>query len=498
MIRPTRLGVHPLRMTARSTSSADALVKDLIVEPEGVAREHVDNLVLVPGAARSIDLGVPEDAIEGSPRAYLALTGNVLSQTIDGLEGLLQMPFGCGEQNMILFAPNVFVMRYLKETGQVKPEIMAKAEKLMLTGYQRQLTYRRGDGSFSAFGAQDAEGSLWLTAFVLKTFAQARGLIFVDESVLQTARDWITSHQRSDGSFEPVGFVHHQELLGGLQGSTALTAYIAIALREAGGDASAGRAVRYLEGRLDETNDAYALAITAYALALAGSSRAQAAQDKLLALAQRSDEGLFWGDAGVRPLPEGGSPPIEGDLRVMPERTAAIETTGYAALALLTRGDKLNAGQAVRWLASRRNAFGGFGSTQDTVVALQALATAASTGRAGIDATVTLAAGAWRKEVRIAAANADVLQIVEVPLGEGLEVTTQGTDQVTAQSVLRYNVPAAADATVAAFTIDITYDTTQVEVGDLITINAEVTFTPPEPVAAGMVVLDIAVPTGFV
>jgi len=142
-------------------------------------------------------------------RAYLALTGNVLSQTIDGLEGLLQMPFGCGEQNMILFAPNVFVMRYLKETGQVKPEIMAKAEKLMLTGYQRELTYRRGDGSFSAFGAQDAEGSLWLTAFVLKTFAQARGLIFVDESVLQTARDWITGHQRPDGSFEPIGFVHH-------------------------------------------------------------------------------------------------------------------------------------------------------------------------------------------------------------------------------------------------------------------------------------------------
>jgi CD109 antigen len=90
------------------------------------------------------------------------------------------------------------------------------------------------------------------------------------------------------------------------------------------------------------------------------------------------------------------------------------------------------------------------------------------------------------------------MQIVEVPLGEGLEVTTQGTGQVTAQSVLRYNMPAAADAAVAAFTIDITYDTTQVEVGDLITINAEVTFTPPEPVAAGMVVLDIAVPTGFV
>ena len=105
---------------------------------------------------------------------YLALTGSYLTQTIEGLEKLLQMPFGCGEQNMILFAPDVFVTRYLKETGQLKPEIMAKAENLMITGYQRELTYRRNDGSFSAFGNQDKDGSLWLTAFVLKTFAQAK------------------------------------------------------------------------------------------------------------------------------------------------------------------------------------------------------------------------------------------------------------------------------------------------------------------------------------
>ena len=135
------------------------------------------------------------------------------------------MPFGCGEQNMILFAPNVFVARYLQETGQIKPEVMARAENLMITGYQRELTYRRSDGSFSAFGDNDAQGSLWLTAFVLKTFAQADGLIYIDPGVLEDAAEWIVRHQKGDGSFEPVGFLHHQELLGGLHGKNALTAY---------------------------------------------------------------------------------------------------------------------------------------------------------------------------------------------------------------------------------------------------------------------------------
>ena len=45
---------------------------------------------------------------------------------------------------------------------------------------------------------------------------------------------------------------------------------------------------------------------------------------------------------------------------------------------------------AISWLAAQRNSSGGFGSTQDTVVALQAMTTAASDARADIDATVFL------------------------------------------------------------------------------------------------------------
>jgi len=31
-----------------------------------------------------------------------------------------------------------------------------------MSGYQRQLTYQRSDGSFSAFGNRDKAGSAWL------------------------------------------------------------------------------------------------------------------------------------------------------------------------------------------------------------------------------------------------------------------------------------------------------------------------------------------------
>ena len=250
-IRLTGLGNVPLKVTARSRDAADAVIKDLLVEPEGIQHEIVENLIVSAGDEVAFVNAAPPGAIEGSARTQVALTGSYLSQTIEGLEGLLRMPFGCGEQNMILFAPNVFVARYLEETGQLKPEVMAKAERLMLTGYQRELTYRRADGSFSAFGDQDESGSLWLTAFVLKSFAQAEGLIYIDREVLRSAAQWVLRRQRADGSFEPVGFLHHQELLGGLRGNTALTAYVAIALHEAGEGLGSQSAIAYLEEQLD-------------------------------------------------------------------------------------------------------------------------------------------------------------------------------------------------------------------------------------------------------
>jgi CD109 antigen len=52
------------------------------------------------------------------------------------------MPYGCGEQNMIFLAPDIEVLRYLKASGQLNPEVRAKAEHFITTGYQRELTYR--------------------------------------------------------------------------------------------------------------------------------------------------------------------------------------------------------------------------------------------------------------------------------------------------------------------------------------------------------------------
>ena len=315
---------------------------------------------------------------------------------------------------------------------------------------------------------------------MLKSFAQADGLIYIDEAVLRDAADWILAHQRSDGSFEPVGFLHHQELLGGLQGNTALTAYVAIALHEAGYDRELSASIAYLGSRLDDIDDAYTMAIVAYALELAGNPRAGDANRALLDMAVADDDGLHW------------------------DSPAAVETTGYALLALLERKDAINASRAARWLAAQRNAFGGYGSTQDTVVGLQALIEHAAQARFDVDMvdmTVTLHAADWNREVAINAKNADVVQIVELPDGADLRISAAGSGRVVAQMVQRFNMPAVDRPAVEMFQIDVEYSADHVAVDDLIEVTARFAFTPPEVLGsapdAGMVVLDVAIPTGF-
>jgi CD109 antigen len=347
---------------------------------------------------------------------------------------------------------------------------------------------------------------------VLKTFAQAKGLTFIDEAVLSDAAQWITQQQQADGSFEAVGFVHHQEMIGGVQGKDALTAYVAIALLEAGQKAAADKALAYLEGRLDAIDDPYGLALTTYALQLGDSAHAAQAQQKLMAAAVEDEDGLHWSGGTVGPAaggaeqPGGGARPFvpgipggpEGGLvppiDVMP--SLDIEATGYATLALIESGDRVNAGKAAKWLVGQRNSQGGFGSTQDTVVALQALTQFSTLGATDTDLKVTLVAGDVSKDIQITPDNFDVTQAVEVPAGAPVRLEAQGKGEAVIQGVLRYNL-LEAEAAASTFDIEVDYNTALVAVNDLVDVTVTVAFNPPEPIKAGMVVLDVSVPTGF-
>ncbi|XP_034611578.1 alpha-1-inhibitor 3-like [Trachemys scripta elegans] len=364
-----------------------------------------------------------------------------MGTALQNIDHLLAMPYGDGEQNMVRFGPNIYIQQYLEKSGQLNPEIRDKAQGFLQSGYECELLYKHNDGSYSASRKRDARGNTWLTAFVLKSFGQARPYISIDEKHLEDALWWLHNRQRKTGCFRSVGKLLNNALQGGVVDELSLSAYITVVLLELGQpltDPMVTRALQCL--RKSSTSDLYTQALLAYAFGLAGSTELR---DTLLqSLAQHSVSAggqLYW-QKKVKALP---SPYRNQALSAEVEMTAYV-LLAYLSLPNVSAADMTTAAQIVRWLSKQQNPYGGFASTQDTVVALQALAKYAAltySASMAVSVTVSSQAGA-RQQFHVENANRLVLQraaLQEIP-GK-YTVRTSGKGCVFVQLTLRYNVP---------------------------------------------------------
>lgn len=276
-IRPTKVGVISLKVVATSSIAGDAVIKTLNVESEGVT-QFVNKAIFVDLRETErfnpvkVSIDIPDEALADSTRIEINCLGDLLGGTIKNLQKLIRLPYGCGEQNMLNFVPNIVVLNYLIGTHQLTPEIEATAKKYMEIGYQRELTYKHADGSYSAFGQSDRSGSTWLTAFVAKSFRQAATHITIEEKTISNALEWLSHTQADDGSFREKGSICHKEMQGGSSNGLALTAYVLCAFLENRKQFTQYESVieKALQNIVDAaktaTIDVYALSVAAFAL----------------------------------------------------------------------------------------------------------------------------------------------------------------------------------------------------------------------------------------
>lgn len=277
-IRPKKIGAIAIKVTATSPLAGDSIVQILHVESEGIPKFKNKALFIDLNEATShesmLTVDIPDDIIIDSLKIDVNCVGDLLGGTIKNLNKLIRLPSGCGEQNMLNFVPNIVILKYLKAVDQLKPDIERMAKLYTEKGYQRELTYRHNDGSFSAFGKSDKSGSTWLTAFVAKSFRQASTFIDVDENIIDDALKWLSKNQNNDGSFTEIGTVSHKAMQGGSGKGVALTAYVLTSFLESRNvettyEITINKAIDYVIKSLESQHDIYALAVAAYAMQLA-------------------------------------------------------------------------------------------------------------------------------------------------------------------------------------------------------------------------------------
>nr|BAU69625.1 A2M1 [Sphyrna zygaena] len=533
----------------------DIICKSLLIKAEGSEIELTRSSFLCPSGetvTEHIHLELPEDVIEGSDRAYVTVLGDIMGSAMENLDSLLTLPTGCGEQNMVKFAPNVYVQRYLNKTHQLSSEIQHKAIGYLRTGYQNQLKYKHDDGSFSAFGSRDREGNTWLTAFVLKSFLQARPYIFIDEKIIRDATTFFLTHRMESGCFASLGSLFNNAMKGGVDDSISLSAYVTTALlelennnpkladeifqnwikselpqvpsssRPSVSEYSAeefshpptlggpplfkdfktevlDRALSCLRDALETVNSSYTLSLLAYTFTLA---QEQLSRNKTL---QRLEEIAIKEDGLTHWRRE--QEPEEEHGYWWRAPSAEVEMTAYVLLALLSQpqvptSDLDRSIPIVRWLVKQRNSYGGFASTQDTVVALQALSIYAElTHVADSHSSVSVSSeSGFHQEFHIDSSNQLLLQsrtLPELPGEYSVEVT--GTGCLLLQTSLRYNRPAIPLD--AAFRVSILMTNQQPSNYNLFpqsqhTLKINVTYVGKRAVS-NMVLVNIAMISGF-
>ncbi|NXD67624.1 A2ML1 protein, partial [Eolophus roseicapillus] len=437
----------------------DTVVKHLLVKAEGLLEEKTHTSLLCPkgtSASETITFTMPENMVLGSERAHITFLGDILGTALDNIDELLQMSSGCGEQNMVHFAPNVFITRYLEETGQLTPEIKQKAIGYLESGYQRQLLYKHADGSYSAFGEGSEPGNTWLTALVLKTFSQAQDFIHIDEQNIKDAANSLIKSQTPSGCFKSVGKLFNNGLMGAVEEGLGLSSAIITALIHSGmprSDPVVWKALKCIKDLVSADTDSsnlYSLALAANAFAAAGDKALrQKILQRLDKAAITSDDQIFWSQ---QPKQE------EGSLYWYQAPSVDVELTSSILMAHLSKSSLSSeeirkASQIVSWLTKQQNPYGGFSSTQDTVVALEALSLYATKtfSKDGPDLQVSLSSEGFNQNIRVDNTNRLLLQTVELPaIPQDYTVHVQGHGCLFLQAILRYHIPPArSDVTFA-------------------------------------------------
>ncbi|KAK9962088.1 hypothetical protein ABG768_007470 [Culter alburnus] len=507
ILTPSVLGVLNITVSAEAEASQtvcdneivsvpergriDTVTRSLLVQAEGTEKTETHSWLLCPkgdSLSEEVALTLPKDVIEGSARSTVSVIGDILGRALRNLHGLLQMPYGCGEQNMAVLSPNIYILQYLENTEQLTSAIRERATGFLKSGYQRQLNYRHNSGAYSTFGY--GEENTWLTAFVLRSFGRAQKYIFIDPQIIQSAKNWLINRRDSDGCFIQQGRLFNNRMKGGVNDNVTMTAYITASLLELETpvtDPVVSKGLSCLRSVIEDVKNIYTTALLTYTFSLARDTDTRQQLFKKLEDVAISDGSLLhWSQSASAD---------DSD-------SLAVEISSYVLLAVLTAdsvttADLGYANRIVSWLVKQQNAYGGFSSTQDTVVALQALslyATKVFSSDGSSTVTVQSAGDSHHFEV-----NQDnkllyqEKQLQNVPDKYSIEV--KGSTCVSVQMAQFYNIPTPAEAKTLSIEAKIEGDCKKSS-GQYLLLNFTVKYDGPQA-RTNMVIVDIKLLSGF-
>ncbi len=489
-IKVKTIGYHSMLVRAYGEAKSDAIKRSIAVLPDGKRFEDILADRLEGTVTQKIDF--PKNTIPDAQSLILKIFPGVYSQIVEGLDGLLGVPFGCFEQTTSVTYPNILILDYLRQTDQIRPETEMTAEEYISLGYQRLLSFEVPGGGFSWFG--DAPANKMLSAYGLMEFNDMARVYEIDERIIDRTVQWLKKQQNEDGSWSPDEQYLHAESWTKIQKSEILpTAYVCWALGDIGDrSAAVQNALKFLEKNLKAATDPYVLALIANAFVAVEphSTKTMEVLKQLVSLAQNEDDALYW---------ESEIPSITFTRGL----GADVEATGLACYALIKSGkypDVVSKG--LTYLIRSKDPRGTWYTTQGTVIALRSLVAALGGMTEDVDAVVTVMMNGTKIHVlKVDKSNADVMHQIDLTdhlsSTNTIDVTVAGSGSLMYELVRAYYIPwkELPRPVQPPFVIDVAYDRTKLAMNDIVDVAVSVRLMRPG--TAQMVMVDLGIPPGF-
>jgi uncharacterized protein YfaS (alpha-2-macroglobulin family) len=324
---------------ALTDEESDAMELTLPVHPLGVGIRQSKGGTLIDGGTTPFIVEFPADAEPGSRSLSIRLSSSLAGPVFNALDFLTSFPYGCVEQTMSSFLPNLMVSKAGTIAGAKGPLDEKQLDAQIKAGLERLYGMQHNDGGWGWWSSDDSQA--FMTAYVVAGLAEAKAAgVNANGSAMNKGIAWLKKNASGDNRTAPD-----------------LRAYVAYAL------ALSGNADRpALDALFNRRSDLspYGLALLGLAFENVNDNRAGALAADLERTAKQDDSEAWWPAARDEMLD------FDGD--VTPEATAY-------AMKLLTheRKDSALLPKAALWLVNHRSEGYWWSSSKQTAMVIYGL-----------------------------------------------------------------------------------------------------------------------------
>jgi hypothetical protein len=341
-LRASQVGTAKLTASGITDTKSDALEVTFPVEPAGVAKTLAQSGVLAQNAAlATATIAYPADTDPEAHSLRIEISPSIAGSLFSAMDYLTSYPYGCTEQTMSSYLPNVIVaetLSRLKVSGRVDDaDLRAK----MQAGLERLKNYQHDDGGWGWWKEDDSR--VYMTAYVVSGIgmgAQFMPLTNEQNIMMERGKQYLTTALAQHPRMRPE-----------------LRAAVVYALAEAGSDAT--KLGPALDAQWQRRKDLQpeALAMTGLAMLQVHDTRAADIATLLASEAVHHGDLVSWKGSYV--------PLLDADY------SNDAEATAYA-VRLLSKTDPNNPllGGAAQWLMLARNGGVWWDSTEQTAMVL--------------------------------------------------------------------------------------------------------------------------------